>query len=305
VSTRDGRARAPTKRLDARPFWEATDDEPLAQTAEVGDAPLVPTRFDGLVVGEVLGEGATAIVYAATDTAGRALALKVLLGNGDGWEALSGEARAMAAVRHPAIPRVERVTALPSGRPCLVMEQVDGRPLDEVLHREGPLPWSRVKALLGALLDALAALHARGLVHRDVKPGNLLVRPAPPGLALVDFGIARPLRGGRVDPTTAHVVRGTLEYMSPEQLAGGSLDARSDLFSAGVVAFEAVTGAQPWPGAGATLTERRQAMGQRAAPARPRQVPAADFAVLAQLLALDPRARPASAAEALERLTAR
>jgi serine/threonine protein kinase len=304
VSTRDGRARAPTKRLDARPFWESADDEPLERTAEVGDAPLVPTRFDGLVVGEVLGEGATAIVYAATDAGGRALALKVLLGAGDDGAALSSEARAMAAVRHPSIPRVERVTALPSGRPCLVMRRVEGRPLDEVLHREGPLPWSTVKALLGELLDALGALHSQGLVHRDVKPGNLLVRPSPPRLSLIDFGIARPLRRGRVDPTTAHVVRGTLEYMSPEQLAGGSIDARSDLFSAGVVAFEAVTGAQPWPDAGATLTGRRQAMHQGAAPARPRQVPAADFAVLAQLLALDPRARPAAAAEARERLIA-
>jgi eukaryotic-like serine/threonine-protein kinase len=276
----------PTARLDERPFWEE-DEGPRGPTAEVQTSSPIPSVVDGYRIGAILGQGATATVFAATDREGRPWALKAILADDTSAANVGREAKLLAKVRHASIPRVDRVGTLPSGRPYLVMERVEGRPLSDVLAEDGPLPWLEVKALLVDLLDALAALHGEGLIHRDVKPANVLIRATAPRLSLVDFGITRQVKGGLVPPTTAHVVRGTLEYMSPEQLAGEPIDASSDVFSAGVLAFEAATGEVPWGTGGGGVQGRRKAITRAPSLLRPRQIPARDFATLTRLLAVD------------------
>jgi len=282
-----------------KPFWEEDASAP-PPTAEVTRGSDVPIDIDGFRVGPIIGQGGTATVYACTDRRGRALALKVL-GSGDVTEARR-EAKLMSQVKHPSVPRVEHVGQLASGQPFLVMERVDGTALDELLASNGPMPWRAVKPLLLELLDALAALHARGLIHRDVKPANVLVRSSSPSVALVDFGISRQTASGMVAPTTANVVRGTLEYMSPEQLSGQPIDARSDLFSAGVLTFEAACGALPWPTTRPGIGARLQTMHATPKLTRPARIPAAAFTVLQRLLALDPDERPATAHQARAQL---
>lgn len=291
----------PTAQLSQpKPFWEEDDAAPAA-TAEVTKETAMPSEVDGYQVGAIIGVGGSATVYACEDRHGRAFALKVLLA-GDVAEARR-EAKLMSQVKHASVPRVAHVGLLASGHPFLVMERIDGAPLDELLAEGGPLPWRTVRSMWLELLEALGALHARGLIHRDVKPANLLIRTTAPTVALVDFGISRQTSSGSVAPTTANVVRGTLEYMSPEQLAGRPIDARSDLFSAGVLAYEAVTGALPWPSSKPGVRARLEAI--RAAPAltRPAKIPASAFQVLQGVLALDPNDRPASADEVRARLS--
>ncbi len=283
---------APTAKVSRpKPFWEGDDDGPARRTEEVTRPPKLPT-LPGLTIGGLLGEGGSATVYSATDERGRRFALKVAKPTVEGAE-VQREAKLMSSLRHPSIPRVHRHGQLASGEAYLLMERIDGVPLDELFaERSRPAPWRTTRRQLLELLDALAAMHEAGLLHRDVKPANVLVRDGEPSLVLIDFGISKKLVRGGVAPTSAHAVRGTLEYMSPEQLSGQRLDEKSDVFSAGLLAFEGATGRLPWASA-LSLGERLRAM--RTEPVeRPALVPEADFGVLRRLLALDPADRPAA-----------
>lgn len=281
---------SPTAKVSRpKPFWENEDEGPPKATAEVTNERRLPT-LPGLRIGAVLGEGGTATVYEAVDSTGQRCALKVARGDVDRRE-VQREAQAMAALTHPSIPRVHRHGVLATGEPYVLMERMDGVPLDVAFsERTAPPPWRVTRSHLLELLDVLTALHGAGLVHRDVKPSNLLVRAGEPSLVLLDFGITRELDGGAVKPTSAHAVRGTLEYMSPEQLAGRALDEKSDVFSAALVALESATGHLPWA-ATLSLSARLEAM-QAEPVRRPATIPVADFSVLSRLLALDPRERP-------------
>lgn len=149
-------------------------------------------------------------------------------------ERFAREARLMARLSHPNIVAVHDVTEL-DGQPCIVMEHVDGPPLSALL----PLPPARVAELALQVCDALAYAHARGVVHRDVKPENILVDGAGDA-KVADFGIARALG----EPGTA-TVAGTPAFMAPEALAGAPPDPRMDVFSVGAVVYQAVTGRLP------------------------------------------------------------
>lgn len=205
-------------------------------------------------IGEVLGEGGFAWVYAGEHTAlGHRVAIKVLLPHLVAKDSVRGrfldEARLQANLQHPHIVRVHDILAEP-GVAAMVLEHADGGALDELLDARGALPSDDVRRIGSQLLDALGFAHQHGVIHRDVKPSNVLLRGGD-GLhcLLTDFGIAR-VRGelrGRKASTAGGATLGTIAYASPEQLADPrSVDARSDVWSAGVLLLEAATGEHPF-----------------------------------------------------------
>jgi tRNA A-37 threonylcarbamoyl transferase component Bud32/HAMP domain-containing protein len=197
-----------------------------------------------------IGEGAMADVFRAHDPEiGRTVAMKVLKADYRRDPSIGArflrEARAAGALNHPNIATIYDVGEA-DGVPYIAMELIEGRPLDLVLQAEGRMPFERVLALGTQLSDALAYAHARGVVHRDVKPSNILLSRDGRSAKLLDFGVARIGDGGtgdgHLERTQAGQMIGTPRYMSPEQALGLPVDHRSDLFSLGAVLYEMVTG---------------------------------------------------------------
>jgi len=163
-------------------------------------------------------------------------------------QAFEVEAAAYARIDSPHVPKLYRIGTLRDGSRFMVLELLHGRPLAERLAR-GPLSLPAVLDLGYQMLSALHAVHSADVVHCDVKPQNLLVGGEAPALCvrLVDFGISVVSHKGQRRPTEpAHVVVGTPEYMSPEQARGEAVDLRTDLYSAGAVLYEALTGRLPF-----------------------------------------------------------
>lgn len=201
---------------------------------------------------------------------------------------LLAEARHAAAVRHPGIAAVYDVSGDPP-TPYLVLELVDGRPLSHLLHERGRFTAAQTRDLLVQVADALAAAHAVGLVHRDVKPGNLLVSENGT-VKVTDFGIAR---AADADPTTLPgFVVGTALYLSPEQAAGAGAGPASDMYALGVVAFECLTGHRPFDGDPLAVL---QAHREQPVPALADGVPPDLRDLVLALLDKDPARRPTAA----------
>jgi serine/threonine-protein kinase len=200
---------------------------------------------------DVAGRGGMATVYRAEQTVlGRSVAVKVLDPELAADAAVAAmflrEARAASRINHPNIVSVIDFGQTPEGVHYLVMEYLKGQPLSALLADEFPLPLSRVTALMSQVLDALEEAHSVEVVHRDLKPDNILIERLRTGADLVkvcDFGIARLL-----DVADEHggIISGTPEYMSPEQVRGAHMDYRTDLYSAGVVLYELLTGSPPF-----------------------------------------------------------
>src|SRR6266540_3551261 len=238
-------------------------------------------RLDERIAGGGMGD-----VWRGTDEVlGRTVAVKILLPalvEEPGFaERFRGEARTMATINHPGVVDVydygsEESTAF------LVMEYVEGDALSRTLGRVGRLTPARTMALVAQAADALHAAHEKGIVHRDVKPGNLLVRPNGT-LVLTDFGIARSAMVGQL------TVLGTASYISPEQAAGGTATPLSDVYALGVVAYQCLSGRRPFEGDNPLEIAMRHV--RDTPPPLPSDIPPAVRSIVERAMAKDPAAR--------------
>src|SRR6266545_3831502 len=258
-------------------------------------------------VGRLLGSGGMAEVYEGRDRLlDRQVAIKVPLPQYAHDPAFQQrfrrEAQAAASLSNPGVVAVYD-TGMQDGTPFIVMEFVGGRTLKETIVAEGPLHPNRAAEIAADVCSALAAAHARGLVHRDVKPPNVMLTHSG-RVKLMDLGIARADAAESVTQTGAHAAMvGTALYLSPEQAQGQPVDPRSDLYSLGCCLYEMLTGTVPFRGATPVAVLYRHV---REDPAPPRllnpDVPAALEAVCLKALAKRPEDRYQTAVEMREDL---
>jgi Tol biopolymer transport system component/tRNA A-37 threonylcarbamoyl transferase component Bud32 len=197
----------------------------------------------------LLGEGGMGVVYRAIDTKlNRPVAIKFLsneLADAEARRRFQREAQMASSLNHPHILTVHDAGDF-EGRQYLVTEFVDGGTL-KTWAKQDQRTWRQIVELLTGVADALAAAHQAGILHRDIKPDNILISKS--GYAkLADFGLAKLTEGQDETRTHAGIIKGTIAYMSPEQASGKALDARSDIFSFGVVLYEMLAGRRPFTG---------------------------------------------------------
>ncbi|MFJ4185916.1 protein kinase [Kitasatospora sp. NPDC089509] len=261
------------------------------------------------VLQRLLGEGGMASVHLAYDSVlDRQVALKSMhseLGRDDSFkERFRREAQAVARLEHPNIVTVydsgEDVAADGSSTPYIVMQLIDGQGLREAINEAvvqyGAMPTEQALRVVVGVLNALEASHDMGLVHRDIKPGNVMF-DRKGNVKVMDFGIARALESGVTSMTQTGMVVGTPQYLSPEQALGKPVDARSDLYSVGVMLFEMLTGQLVFDGDSAFSIAYKHVQEEPPAPsALNRSITPAVDAFVAQALRKDPAHRFQSAA---------
>lgn len=268
---------------------------PMTAVPGIGDFAPVPRCVAGrFEIIRPLGRGGMGVVYEARDRArGARIALKTLQHvSADALVRFKNEFRAVQDVQHPNLVTLGELIE-DRGQWWLTMELVDGVAFLAHVRPGGALDETRLRAALVQLASALQALHARGLVHRDVKPSNVLVTPAG-RVVLLDFGLV-----GHVDQSESNVV-GTPAYMAPEQCLVQEVGPPADWYGVGTLLYEALTGALPFTGPALQVLKAKQEM----LPRRPRErasVPEDLDALCMELLAVDPTTRP-DAATVLARL---
>jgi serine/threonine-protein kinase len=262
---------------------------------------------DRYILEEELASGGMGALWLARDEVlGRSVAIKVLhdhlAGDEELLERFRMEAVAAARLSHPAVVRVFD-TGTSDGVVFIVMELVEGATVAELLAERGALPPGEASHIARGVLNALAHAHREGVIHRDVKPGNILVTRGNQ-VKLADFGIAK-AAFAEEDLTTTGNLLGTSRYLSPEQVAGGDVDERSDLYAVGVVLYEMLTGRPPFEAETHIATATMRLTKDPAPPRSLRPgIPRGLEAVVTRALARDPAERFQSAQEmsaALER----
>jgi serine/threonine-protein kinase len=236
----------------------AATAEPHRSARASAAASLGGLIVDGFAIDEVLGSGSFGTVYRGRQLGlDRRVAVKLptheIAADPVMARRFAREARAASRITHPGVVGIYAVGELPDGRPYLAMQYVEGEPLDRILA-EGPIPPARALRIARQIASALAETHAADVVHRDLKPTNIMWRRDRFGddrIVLVDFGIAV-CTPGTADATRLTVAGliGTPHYMSPEQAHGDLVDARADLYALGCLVFELVTGEPPFDGSG-------------------------------------------------------
>jgi serine/threonine-protein kinase len=220
-----------------------------------GADPIVGRLLDGRYrIGPRIARGGMASVYEATDIRlDRTVAIKVMppgLGDDDEFaQRFVREARAAARLNHPNVVSVFD-QGEEDGTVFLAMEYVPGHTLRDVIRKESPMVPARALAILEPVVSALAAAHRAGLIHRDVKPENVLIADEPNGgrVKVADFGLAKAVSADTQHTATGGVLIGTVSYLAPELVVDGRSDARADVYAVGVVLFELLTGSKPHEG---------------------------------------------------------
>jgi serine/threonine-protein kinase len=301
VTRDDAEAHGPTELAQIR----ASDLPPMR---------LLPgTMLSVYRIGPVIGEGGMGVVYRADDTAGhRQVAVKCLhtnlAGDPEIRRRFAREARVLRVWSHPGAVAVfdfvEHQHLL-----AIVMELVGGQSLAQHLATwQGRMPYAEIRQIMGDVLDAMNDAHEHGVVHRDLKPDNILVRDDGTGRLrpkIVDFGIAKILEGTTF--TVSGALLGTCRYMAPEQVKSpGGTDHRADIYSLGITLYELITGQPPFDGAGNHFAAMMAHVSQRPRPPSKlrKDVPAELEKLVLDALAKDPAARPQTCAELRDRLFA-
>src|SRR5256714_5357849 len=211
------------------------------------------------------------------------------------------EARSAASLNHPNIVSVYDFGNDPAGA-YIVMELIDGEDLASVIRRTGAVPPRQAARLAADVASGLAAAHARGIVHRDVKPGNVLVS-RDGRVKVTDFGIARAVADAQL--TMPGLTMGSVHYFSPEQARGEPTTTASDVYSLGIVLYELLTGRRPWAGDSAAAIAMARLSGATPSPSAVRTgIPAALEAIVRRAIAPDPARRYQTAGEMREALEA-
>ena len=262
-------------------------------------------RLDHYQVLEVRGRGGFGIVLKAFDEKlHRIVALKVLAPPLAACplsrKRFLREAQAAAAIRNDHVVGIFAVEDGPW--PYIVMEYIDGPSLEEKITRDGPLPFDEILRIGKQAATGLAAAHQQGLIHRDIKPGNILLENGVARVKIIDFGLARAMDDASL--SQAGVVFGTPEYMAPEQVVSAEVDHRVDLFSLGSVLYTLCTGSPPFRGAGSMATLRK-VVDERPKPVREERPDAPEWleSIITRLHAKNPNRRYQSAQEVADLLT--
>src|SRR4051812_29605662 len=211
------------------------------------------------------------------------------------------EAQNAASLNHPNVVSVYDYDEDPNG-PYIVMELIDGEDLATILRRNGALPAAQAARIAAAVARALAAAHARGIVHRDVKPGNVLIG-RDGRVKVVDFGIARAVAEAQM--TLPGTTLGSVHYFSPEQARGETATNESDIYSLGIVMYEMLTGVRPWEGDSAASIAMARLSGAVPSPSAIRAgTPPMLEGIVRRAMARDPAARFQNGAEMADALDA-
>ncbi len=281
--------------LDGQPLVEQTQD------------PMIGNTIDRYRIVRLLGAGGTARVYEATHLfIEKACALKILYGDLASDKAIAKrfhrEAQAISEMQHENIVRVEDFGQTPEGVLFMALELLKGQSLAEMLHTEGAFSPYRAAQVTRQIAAGLGAAHAKGFIHRDLKPMNVMMADDGKNdiAKILDFGLVRlleqPMEQSQL--TARGQLFGTPSYMSPEQVSGREVDARSDLYSLGVVLYELLTSSPPFTGDLNTITAQKLAE----MPKRPADEHSGLTNLVMELLARDPLERPQTAQEVIRRI---
>jgi serine/threonine protein kinase len=254
------------------------------------------------IVDAFLGEGGMGQVYRGHHLSlGFPVAIKVLTDLGPEMQGrFQREARLMARVRHANVVTVLDIGLIGADTPCIAMEFVEGDTLEARLGKRGVIPWNEAARITMGVLAGLDAIHAAAILHRDLKPGNVLLACGPPeSVKLIDFGIARPEGTDVTRYTSTGMLVGTPGYMAPERLMNRPVDGRSDLYAVGLMFYEMLVGVLPFGGKSIESVLRR-AVVPIPAPVIPAAQPVPPSALIRLVMAsvdMEPAGRPATAKE--------